>query len=127
MPERSCTIYPPAGRDATEHDKALRDAALFMASELGLTMHTVASALTWRGDRIATGWRVIFRDDAGLLPESDDALADLVAERAEREWSYLYGHDDSNNDDAAGARFTVQEVLRDPELAALFAKLAGGR
>jgi hypothetical protein len=120
----------PFARNLFAHEivfQALRDAAFFVASEFGLNMHTVAAVPTWRGDRFATGWQVSFRDDASRLP-AGDALTDLVSERTEREWNYLYGHADSDgDDDGAGARFTVEEVLHDPELAALSAKMAARR
>lgn len=122
MCERVCTIHPPAGRDRDEFGRAVRAAAFFLASEFDLSTHAVSPAPAWSGDRIVTGWRVAFRGDAGKLPRDDGALADLVAERAEREWHYLYGADD----EAAGiddTRFTVEEVIHDPELAALFAKM----
>ena len=95
--QRSCTVYLPPDRDAAEHEKAVRDAAIFLAMQHDLDALEIVP-LTVEGTK-RQGWLVVLKGEArwlARLPAGDDGLARFLAERADAEWRHQF-HDEGDS------------------------------
>ena len=88
---RTCSVYCPAGRDPSEHAKAVWDTAIFSSMEYDLEAPNVVP-LSVEGTE-GQGWLVALNGPAtrtAKLPAEGPKLDRFFGERAEAEWRYQF-------------------------------------